>query len=224
METNINKVLASMRRSGKLQDMKGKGNAGEDAVLNICLERQRKLGGLLYQSFEYPYQSNREGKIYTGNIKLENDVYVGYTETGRQLYDEIDILYVTDYRVFAIEVKSYHAKIKVYDHWMDKNGQKVDKSPIAQAEKHARHLYHAIKDVLPDGKPQYIVPICCFVDRCTVEDDRADKMRYYIPISILNNFKKKLMEYNTPLDYNLDLKAIETKLNEIRTSTRKEFL
>lgn len=224
MERDINKTLAQMRKSGKLMDMKGKGDAGEEAVLNICLERQRRMGGLLYQSFSYPYQTNREGKTYTGNIKREGGGYVEYTESSVQLIDEIDVLYVTDYRIFAIEVKSYHAKIKVYDHWFNKNGQPVDKSPIAQAEKHARHLYHALYDVIPDGKPQYIVPMCCFVDRCTIVDDRSSEMRYYIPISILNNFKKKLMEYNTPLDYNLDLKAIKDKLANVSTSIGKEFV
>ena len=224
MATDINKILARMRKSGKLQDMKGKGDAGEDAVLNICLERQRRRGGLLYQSFEYPYQSNKEGKVYTGNIKWEDDEYREYTETKRQLYDEIDVLYITDYRVFAIEVKAYHAKIDITNEWMTKNGVKVDKSPIAQAEKHARHLYHAICDVLPDGKPQYIIPICCFVDRCTITDNRSDKMSYYIPITILNTFKKKIIEYDTPLDYNLDLPAIKRKLSEVKTNVRKEFI
>ena len=224
MATDINKILARMRKSGKLQDMKGKGDAGEDAVLNICLERQRRRGGLLYQSFEYPYQSNKEGKVYTGNIKWEDDEYREYTETKRQLYDEIDVLYITDYRVFAIEVKAYHAKIDITNEWMTKNGVKVDKSPIAQAEKHARHLYHAICDVLPDGKPQYIIPICCFVDRCTITDNRSDKMSYYIPITILNTFKKKIIEYDTPLDYNLDLSAIKRKLSEVKTNVRKEFI
>lgn len=224
MATDINKILARMRKSGKLQDMKGKGDAGEDAVLNICLERQRRRGGLLYQSFEYPYQSNNEGKVYTGNIKWEDDEYREYTETKRQLYDEIDVLYITDYRVFAIEVKAYHAKIDITNEWMTKNGVKVDKSPIAQAEKHARHLYHAICDVLPDGKPQYIIPICCFVDRCTITDNRSDKMSYYIPVSILNTFKKKIIEYDTPLEYNLDLPAIKRKLSEVKTNVRKEFI
>lgn len=223
MAKDINKILASMRQSGKLQDWKGKGDAGEDAVLNICLERQRRMGGLLYQSFEYPYQSDRSGKTYTGNIKFENNQYLEYTESNRQLYDEIDILFVTDYRIFAIEVKSYHADIRIYDHWFDKNKDPVDKSPITQAEKHARHLYHAIHDVLPDGKPQYIVPICCFVDRCKIKDERSDTMRYYVPISILNNFKQRLMEYNTPLEYNLDLSSVKNKLSEIKTSVRKEF-
>ena len=223
-KSKIDKTLIAMRKSGKLQDMKAKGDAGEDAVLNICLDRQRKLGGLLYQSFQYPYQTNREGKTYTGNIKLENDVFVEYTDVGRQLYDEIDILYVTDYRIFAIEVKSYHAKMHIYDHWLDKNGIKVEKSPIAQAEKHARHLYHAVKEVLPDGNPNYIIPMCCFVDRCSIVDDRSPKMRYYIPVSVLNNFKKKFKECNTPLDYNLDMKAILNKLNEIKTEVRKEFI
>lgn len=224
MASKIDSILFNMRKQGKLQDMKGKGDAGEDAVLNLCIDKQRKIGGLLYQSFTYPYQSNRDGKIYLGNIKLENDKLVEYTDVGRTLSDEIDILYVTDYRVFVVEVKSYHAKIRVYNDWVDKNGQKVDKSPLAQSEKHARHLYHAIRDVLPDAKSSYVVPMCCFVDRCTLVDERSDDMKFYLPISILNTFNKKLNDFNTPLQYNLDLVAIKRKLDSIKTGVRKEFL
>jgi hypothetical protein len=213
-----------MRKQGKLKDMKGKGDAGEDAVLNLCLDMQPKLGGLLYQSFSYPYQSNRDGKNYLGNIKFENKILVDYTDTKRTLHDEIDVLYVTDYRVFAIEVKAYHAKIRVYDNWVDKNGTPVDKSPVAQAEKHARHLYHALHSVLPEGNPNYIVPICCFVDRCELKDDRNIDMQYYVPVSILNNFKKTFLSRNQPLDYNLDIKAIQRKLNEVKMDVRKEFI
>lgn len=223
---DINSILKSMRKSGKLQDMKGKGDAGEDAVLQLVLERQRRTGGLVYQSFRYPYQKNRQGVTYLGNIKLENGQFVEYTDAsnGRTLEDEIDVLLVTPYRIFPIEVKSYHAKLEVYDHWMDKQGTSVDKSPIAQAEKHARHLYHAIYDVLPDGRPEYIKPIVCFVDRCTVNDERDAKNIAYLPVCTLNLLKRTLVENNTPLAYNIDIGAVKAKLDEVKTDVRREYV
>lgn len=220
----IDSILRDMRKAGKVSDWKDKGNAGEQAVLQVCLELQRKIGGLIYHSYQYPYQSDTSGKIYTGNIKLENGKYVEYTESKRALEDEIDVLFVTDYRVFVIEVKSYHAKIEVYDHWLKKNGTEVDKSPILQTEKHCRHLYHAMSYVLPDGNPNYIVPLCCFVDRCTVTDNRSPEFERYIPICILNNLKSTLMSLNTPLDYNLDLEEIKRKLNEKKSNCEESYL
>lgn len=220
---SINQTLEKMRKAGKVSDYKSKGNLGEDAVLSLTLELQNKIGGLVYNSFSYPYQSNEAGKNYTGNIKLEDGKYVEYTDSDRSLTDEIDILFVTPYRIFPVEVKAYHAKLEVYDHWFRKNGTEVDKSPILQAEKHARHLYHALHSVLPDGSPEYIVPMCCFVDRCKIIDTRSDSFADYIPISILNNYKSILMERNTPLKYNLSIEDIKLKLNDIKTDCKVAY-
>ena len=208
-------------------DAKQKGDLGEDAVLDLCLALKRAGDGILIQSFEYPYASRPDGRNYTGNIKWEGAQYVEYTDR-QGLKDEIDILLVTPVRIFPIEVKSYHANIHIYDHWMDRtNGGKslspVDKSPLAQAEKHARHLYHSIYDVLPDGQSAYIVPIVCFVDRCSIDDDRETRNQTYLPVCVLNNLRQTIFTYNTPLRYGLDLNAIRRKLKEIKTSTRKEF-
>ena len=119
---SINDVLADMRKAGKVSDMKSKGNLGEEAVLAICYDRKQKVGnGLLYQSFMYRYQTSRSGTCYTGNIKYENNEFVEYTDDS--INDEIDVLYVTPYRIFAIEVKSYHArKLDVYEHLFNRNG------------------------------------------------------------------------------------------------------
>lgn len=220
---NINKVLEQMRSAGKFQDVKGKGAAGEEAVLQVCYDRLQSKGrGMLYQSFEYPYQTNREGVCYTGNVLYENEVFVEYSNTS--INDEIDILYCTPYRVFCIEVKSYHVRhLYVYDHWFNRDNTPVDKSPIAQAEKHARHLYHALHAVLPDGDCRYIVPVVCFVDRCTVHDDREDSMKEYIPVCILNNLRSTLTRYDKPLDYDIDLPALEDKLNQIKVSIKRSM-
>lgn len=227
---DVNSMLAQMRRAGRLMDAKAKGNLGEDAVLDLCLSIKRQCDGILIQSFEYPYASRSDGRNYTGNIKLENGSYVEYTDK-RGLKDEIDVLLITPTRIFPIEVKSYHANIHIYDHWMDRDNtstskkkmEAVDKSPVAQAEKHARHLYHSIYDVLPDGKSAYILPIVCFVDRCTVVDDRDPANQMYLPVCILNNLRQTIYQYNTPLRYGLDLTAIRRKLKDIKISTRKEI-
>lgn len=223
---NINTILSTMREQGKLKNMQGKGDAGEDAALQIILERQRHTTGLVYQSFKYPYQKNRSGVTYLGNIKYEDGEYVDYTEArnGRALFDEIDILYVTPYRIIPIEVKAYHANIVVYDNWMDKQGTPVDKSPITQAEKHARHLYHAIAPVLPDGRPEYIRPIVCFVDRCKLNDKRASDHINYLPCCILNTLKSCVMKVNTPLKYNIDINTVKDHLKEIRVNVRREYI
>lgn len=217
----INDVLKNMRAAGKVQDMREKGNLGEEAVLAICYERKEKAGrGLLYQSFMYPYQTNRSGTCYTGNVKYENNQFVEYTDDS--INDEIDVLYITPYRIFAIEVKSYKARsLDVYEHWFNRGSTPVDKSPIMQAEKHARHLYHAIYDVLPDGNPQYIKPLVCFVDKCKVRDDRSKHFVDYVPVCILNNLLSTINKYNTPLEYNLDLEQIEAKLNNIKVSVKR---
>lgn len=223
---DINSILKDMRKQGKLMNMKGKGDAGEDAVLHLVLERQRHLGGLVYHSFKYPYQTNRDGVTYTGNIFMEDGKFVNVDtkKSGAGLEDEIDILLITPYRVFPIEVKSYHAKLEVYDHWMRKQGEEVEQSPIAQAEKHARHLYHALYDVLPDGRPEYIKPIVCFVDRCTLNDTRSEESIRYLPCCILNTLKATIIANNSPLAYNLDLEAVKGKLDSIKTDVRKEFV
>lgn len=225
MASNINKILAGMRASGKLQDWKDKGDAGEDAVLAICLDRQRRLGGLLYQSYKYPYQSNSVNVTYCGNIKMANGKLESYESgyKGAVLNDEIDILYITPYMIFPIEVKAYHAKLVVDSKWMTKNGDRVDKSPIAQSEKHARHLYHTLWEYLPEGDSRYIKPICCFVDRCTLDDNRTPAQMAYLPACTLNRLKSELIKYNKPREYGLDLKAIQTRLNEAKVEIRKEF-
>lgn len=221
---NINDILAKMRMSGKVGEMKDKGDLGEDAVVALCYDRKQKFNsGLLYQSFKYPYQSDRNKNCYTGNVMYTGDKDNPFSDyTSDSIDDEIDVLYITNYRVFPIEVKSYHARhLDVYEHWFNRENKPEKKSPIMQAEKHARHLYHAIFDVLPDGNPNYIVPMVCFVDNCKVTDDRSQHFKQYVPVCILNNFLSTLVKNNVPLEYNLNLTEIERKLNSIKLSIRR---
>lgn len=216
---SIDSFLAKMRTAGKMQDPKLKGSLGEEAVFELCANRSDKC--ILYNSFMYPYQTSRSGVVYTGNIKYEDGQFVDYTD--KSLNDEIDILFITALKVFVIEVKSYSAyRLDVYDHWMNNGNTPVDKSPITQAEKHARHLYHAIYDVLPDGDPMYIVPIVCFVDHCTLRDDRSEYFRAYIPVCVLNNLNRTINKYNTPGPYNLSISDVQRKLKNVAVSIKKE--
>lgn len=213
----INKHLKDMIAAGKVMDIKAKGAAGEAAVMEIVHEYRSKRGGILKQGFMYPYASNRQSQLYLGNIfwNAEEGRYVDVT---RQFNDEIDVLYISHHRIFPIEVKSYHDRnIVITNQWMTRSGEKVDKSPMAQAEKHARHLYHQLYDVIPDGDPSYICPMVCLVDECTVDDQRTTEMEYYMPVIALNEVMQTLMDRDMlhKSGYTLDLAMIEKKLKSI---------
>jgi hypothetical protein len=211
---NINNLLKSMRSSGKIQDWKGKGTFGEDAVFTILHKYCLHCGGSIYRSFKYPYASNSHNKYYLGNIFRNADGT--YYDITKQLNDEIDVLLITPYRVFAVEVKAYHAKLEAYDHWLRKNGTDEEKSPITQAEKHARHLYHQIYDSLPEGNPNYIRPVVCFVDRCTVDDKRSQPFRTYSPVTILDTLIKCIADNDTPLNHRINIQDVNRKLEKIK--------
>lgn len=217
--SNINKKLAEMRAAGKVTNFKKKGATGEAVIFDIMHDYRSRHGGILKQGFTYPYASNRQNQIYLGNI-FWDEAQQSFYDITKQLNDEIDILYISNYRVFAVEVKAYHDKsIVITDAWMERRKKRVDKSPVAQAEKHARHLYHHLYEVLPNGDPGYIIPIVCFVDESNVDDRRSAHMQEYLPVVILNNFRSLIARLDVPLgDYTLDLEQIERKLNSIERS------
>lgn len=212
---NVNTRLAEMRAAGKVRNIKSKGSAGEAAAFDVVHEYRTKRGGILKQGFMYPYASDRQNNVYLGNIFWDAEKQAFYDVT-RHLNDEIDILYISHYRIFPIEVKAYHDHtIVVTNQWMERQGTKVDKSPYAQAEKHARHLYHQLYDVIPNGDPKYIRPLVCFVDRSTIDDRRSAEMRYYLPTVVLNELTQTLLDLDVRLEYTLDLGMIEKKLKSI---------
>lgn len=216
---NVNKHLAAMRQAGRVMDVKAKGALGEAAVMDIMHDYRARRGGLLYNGFMYPYASDRSGKVYLGNIFWNADTQ-SYSDVTKQLNDEIDVLYVSHYHIFPIEVKSYHMKeLTLTDEWMIRDGSKVDKSPLAQAEKHARHLYHQLYDVIPDGDPHYIIPIVCFVDRVDkgCDDQRSPEFVFYMPVVPINSLRQTIIDRDFAIsDCTLDLDAIEKKLRSIQ--------
>lgn len=180
---------------------KDKGDAGEQILISLAKDYQKIHKCTILWSYSYPYQSDRDGITYTGNIKKHDGKYEELTKEGYN--DEIDVVIITDYRIFVVECKARSGKWVLYDHWARQNGSDVDKSPITQCEKHARHLYHLIHEWIPDGKPEYITPITAFVDKCELTDKRGKPYRKYIQVSIANNFKRLIKFNDTPLEYRI---------------------
>ena len=101
----VDKILQQMH-SEKGVD---KGSFGEKAVLRICEEFYQKYGGILIHS--YSYMVDRE---LPGNIKRHDDGTFYLENLGSTT--EIDVLLITTYRIYPIEVKAYAAKkILLYD-------------------------------------------------------------------------------------------------------------
>ncbi|MDR1523254.1 MAG: NERD domain-containing protein [Endomicrobium sp.] len=217
---SVNTILKQMRQAGRLQDIRAKGDLGEDAALAVVHSYYNKKGCLLYKGFTYKYASDKRSKSYIGNVFLQQDgSYTAISE--KSLSDEIDILYISNYRIFPIEIKSYHAKLDLTVKYLKKNGViqygvSGHKNPIWQSEKHARHLYHRLYDVIPDGEPRYIQPIVCFTDRCELHDERSDEHKFYLPCVILNTLKQCLCDFDVPQKYRLNIAEIEKKLEKIK--------
>ena len=220
----VNKILNQMHNQAVATE---KGSFGEQAVIAICEEFYQNMGGILIHSYSYKVDPNLEG-----NIKKSESGSHFIEKLGSST--EIDVLYVSPYRVFPIEVKAYKAKDIVFTNDAIKGCYKTDKSPIHQNEMHCRHLYSFLFRGLPDGGTKrpinstfgvvgtdYIVPIVCLVDKATVTDNRDSFQREYIKLCILNNLKETIVRYNTPLDAKLNLTLIDKLLKENKISTEK---
>lgn len=194
---------------------KTKGDFGELAVIEVVKAYSKIRGGRVYHSYKYRYASNRHGINYPGNIHRDANGKYTSVNGNSGTEDEIDVLYITPYRIFVIEAKARGGVWKIDEEWCTQNSRPVDKSPIAQGEKHARHLYHSLYEYLPDGNENYIVPIVVYVDRVRVMDSRSAKSKFYIPATIVNQLKKKLASHDTPLQYELDIDSIMEKLKQL---------
>lgn len=203
----INNILKGMRTG----DMKQKGNKGEEAVFTLCERLYQRQGGILYHSYAYAVDKKLPGNIKTDEGKPRLEKLGNLTE--------IDILYVSPYKIFAIEVKSYRAKqIILTDDGMS-GAAHNDKSPVHQNEMHCRHLYSNIFRAVPDES--YIVPIVVFVDECKLVDKRSDWQKVYIKKSILNNMQEVIVNENKPSKYALNLQLVDKVLKEKMLSCEK---
>lgn len=186
---------------------KEKGNIGENIILAILQDYQQvRPDSFIAHSFRYSLQSDRNNNVYPGNIKKIGGVYQEITR--ESLEDEIDLVLVTPYRILAIEAKARTGTWSLYDHWTSQNSTPCEKSPITQTEKHARHLYHLLHEVLPDGRPEYIVPITVFVDKAKIVDSRSSLMKSYVKIAVANTLKQLVYNNDVALQYKLNLREI----------------
>lgn len=207
----INKHLKVLDR------MKGtdKGEVGEDIIFLILQNIQKKINMDLYHSYIYPYIPS-----IPGNIVKENGNYIEITKDGLQ--DEIDIVVVTEFRIFLVEVKAYRANdIKFTEDWTYHLGKADHKSVLSQSEKHARHFYHTFWEYLPDGDENYIVPLVVLVDKCKFKDTRTKEDQDYLPACLRNELVEYFLKLNTPLKYRLNVNEIERAMEEKKISYKK---
>lgn len=210
LDGSVNSLLGKMRDSSQT----GKGTYGEQAVFKICEQFYQKEGGILIHSYSYKVDKEQKGNIKRGE---NGQLYVENLGD----YTEIDVLYVSKFRVFPIEVKAYRAKEIRFDDAGIYGCFKTDKSPVHQNEMHCRHLYPHIFRALPEGKTDYIVPLVCMVDKCNIIDERLDWQRDYIKLCVLNNLEETIRANNTPLNYRLNLQDMNNILKEAMIKEEK---
>ena len=209
--SKINKILGVMHSQARSSD---KGSYGEDAAFMVCEEIYQKYGGILIHSYEYTTEPGLPGNIKRNGSGHYVERLGGYTE--------IDVLLVTPFRVFPIEVKAYRANtITIYNEGMS-GAAHNDKSPVHQNEMHCRHLYPKIFAGLPSGHSNFICPIVVFVDKTKVVDKRSDDQKMYIKVTILNQLKAVLENNCIPIDNTiLDVPVIERKLRQAMVGNKK---
>lgn len=205
---DVNRILKEVDRHR--DDVKQKGTWGEKAVLRICEEIYQKMGGFIYHSYEYAVD-----KELPGNLKKDENGKLFIENLGNST--EIDVLLVTPFKVFPIEVKTYSVTsgcITLKDDGIY-GCRETKKSPVHQNEMHCRHLYSHIFKNLPNGDTNYIVPIVVFVDRCKLKDERSEMQKNYIPATTLDYLEETIEDYNFPLEYLLDLNELDVALKNI---------
>ncbi len=207
---DVNDVINKMYK----QEPIAKGSYGEDAVFKICEQLYQTEGGILIHSFEY-----KTDKDLAGNVKKKDDGNLYIENTGSMT--EIDVMYISKFRVFPIEVKAYKApKITITDKEI-KGCKSTSKNPVHQNEMHCRHLYPAIFRALPNGDTRYIVPIVCMVDRATIVDERSPWQKDYVKLSILDTIQDTIVQNNYPLECQLNLQLMNDILKEIQFGSKK---
>lgn len=190
-----------------------KGVWGERAALRLLLDVYRERGGILIHSYEYKTDPTKNG-----NIKKGDDGKHYLENLGP--YTEIDILYVSQYRVFPIEIKSYEAQTIRLTTDGIAGCAVTNKSPIHQNEMHCNHLYSAIAESI-NGNPQFIVPIVCFMtwhNKPIIEDQRPDIERGYILTANTNTLVDTIKKCDTPLDCRINLDMIDRQLRAVMNS------
>lgn len=204
---------------------KRKGTAGELAVLYALEEYKQKHKISLFQSYSYVLPLDPNGNkiptnmflINSDNVRSNPDAYNQLDSDGKIAIrvdtnageiDEIDIIAITQFRIFLIEVKSYKNKLELFDYWEKYNSSYDTKGILGQTEKHARCFYNLIYQYLPNGNPNYIIPIVCIPDIGKIIDNRSADYRKKYPVVILNELVKSIHKRNTVLHARLNTEEI----------------
>lgn len=212
LDKSVDGLLAKMRSVGGT----GKGSVGEQAVIKICEEFYQAEGGILIHSYSY-----KADPALKGNIKRNEDGSFFVERVGDTT--EIDVLYVSKFRIFPIEVKAYRAKEIRLDDKGIYGCYKTDKSPVHQNEMHCRHLYPYIFRALPNGMTDYICPIVCFVDKAKLIDERTNWQKEYIKACTTDTLRDTIIRNNAPLGFQLNLQLVDAILKEAMDTSEKYF-
>lgn len=144
---------------------------------------------------------------------------------------EIDLLIVTPYRIFVIEIKTVYGRLKIYENSemeITTDGNFTEefesKNYFQQNEMHARHLYYHLHQALPDGSHKYLVPLVVVAGKMSYIDSRPDELQEQYPITTASNLYSELERLNTPLDNLLDLNKIKGILSRIRVKDKQRLL
>lgn len=211
LNSTVNNILNQMHSQKVASD---KGTYGEQAVFSVCEDLYQRRGGILIHSYTYKTE-----KDLAGNIKRDGSRF--YVEN-LGATTEIDILLVTPYKMYPIEVKAYKSPKITLTNDRIAGCAATEKSPVHQNEMHCRHLYPQIFTALPDGMTEYIVPIVVFTDKTTIVDSRTPDNKEYIHVTILNQLRQLLESFDKPYNgFILDLPNVEMKLRQAMTSCEK---
>lgn len=144
---------------------------------------------------------------------------------------EADLLVVTPYNVFVIEIKTIYGKMKVNEDYTmeivnqgDFRGNHEKKNFFRQNEMHCRHIYYHLHDILPNGDSSYIKPLIVMTGKMKVFDERnkSDKIRN--PLVITNKLIPNLSRMDKPKDFLLDINRIRKRLDKIRVLDKQRLL
>lgn len=212
---NTNDRLSEIFNNKSLTPEK-RGELGEDVVFDL----------VKYWSSFYPGSFNERSLIFP-----QGKVLAVQGSAEKNPVTEIDILTVTPYRIFVLEVKTIYGHMRVFQSnnieiskTKTFTGEYEKKNFLQQNEMHARHLYYHLHKLLPDGNPDYICPMIVMTGKMKFEDFRDPYARKKYPMTTTNGLVSTLKEHNVADKYLLDVAKIKKKLKEIKVNDRARLL
>lgn len=172
-DISMSKIDAKLKKLNKSKSLE-KGDLGEEVVEEVIKDYMK---------------TNKNDKVkYLSSVVIPqhpNNFTVGTTE--------IDGILLTPHRIICIEIKAYSGNVE---------GDERLGRPAIQTLKHCKHLYHNIYIELPEGSPDYIVPLLVYTAKAEVK--RIEKVN----TCILNNLIETLIKVDSPLEYTYDIDKV----------------